>query len=1087
MSLGGETSQLGLHVAKYRSSRELQCRLCQRRWCTLCLTLQTESMKMSMVQQVVVSGPTTQHLLSAMPAKKRAVSKRSAGAEALEETGGENTPPGQATWLARRANWLKDIHDCRLFGPNVAEEDANDVSNGGFQAKFNPRHCTAAMTSGLDYTAGGHFMWIDHLKSVNPEVPIMEARVMDLAAQMPDAGQKLPWIFTVSANFKTGDQLPRGALFRVSPEEVCDAVLLTISRDIQLLTSATAADTKAGITAKLHAWKKTLASVTMSFVRLDGADDAYYWSLNARELTRGTAHAVAYNPLQDIMDINAFKRHKEKALGRLVAAKELSDLYASHIKFVGGKNPRGPTVVDAAVTIHNRMLKNTECFQCVMRLETLYPGRIVQVWKLQELLQRCQTLVKLQWCLAMILDLLVSGAKEPDDFPVRALGSKANPGKGMTDYLLMKRTVKVYLLNEWLDARALPVSVKVFLRETMDTVASYREKLRPLSDEETVRKLDLTFLSRWPKSALKTLELFEALIYASTASDEGVTRLAMKHGRSASELLDFSPYKEWVTDIDGLLRKESDPDAGTVPKSSSPGADAKAAMPVVTVVDDNDMGADMERDYELESFKRVASNWVSQYCKLVVMEETTPQKTLVEILKACPLAGPSPKPNGTDSGTTLIWADSSQWGRAQHKPWVRLASVNKEVWMTLMSAVQEVRGVDKNASVLTLPIGDVWFFIDGGVNRRALFLKSIKGSTKSNAQASSDGKTMFRDLTIMKDGSTLLDRQRRSRGHMQIHTTERAFVAFNALSTLPKRHRKHYEGTNKFDSVGPVRIPAASSLPHMTPAELNRFWDWRSRPCGGKVPGEEGSGNEDEEDESADEKDQPEEASDGTAKQPVNWHTWPSDFLQAAVTFQTQPVPFIQLSTCEFIVIPTQPRIVSSPQEVLHSYWVAQTIDLMPGDGSMAIASITSQIPFLGICHSEFQRDWIVDRLNKSVLEMMGDASSRFANHRYLLHLKKETPPAAATDPPTSDSCNKKEQASTDAENGDIRKAKKVEVGNAEEVVAWDEGATEPEPSKKKAKKAAAATSSDLPSPGASAASSSTLAMMLAEAKKNLQ
>ena len=87
---------------------------------------------------------------------------------------------------------------------------------------------------------------------------------------------------------------------------------------------------------------------------------------------------------QEIMDINAFKRTQEATTKKVHSAGDIAKLYHEHVTWVGGKNLRGASVVDAAITVYNRMLSDAECFKTCLRLEEHCPGYIVLTWKLQE-------------------------------------------------------------------------------------------------------------------------------------------------------------------------------------------------------------------------------------------------------------------------------------------------------------------------------------------------------------------------------------------------------------------------------------------------------------------------------------------------------------------------------------------------------------------------------------------------------------------------------------------------------------------------------------------------------------------------------
>ena len=77
------------------------------------------------------------------------------------------------------------------------------------------------------------------------------------------------------------------------------------------------------------------------------------------------------------------------------------------------------------------------------------------------------------------------------------------------------------------------------------------------------------------------------------------------------------------------------------------------------------------------------------------------------------------------------------------------------------------------------------------------------------ATISPTGKTLFKDLVLVKSPASIsASGGRRLKGHMQVKTCENVLVAFNALSQCPKRNRLHHEGTNRWDSIHNVTLPA---------------------------------------------------------------------------------------------------------------------------------------------------------------------------------------------------------------------------------------------------------------------------------------
>ena len=105
------------------------------------------------------------------------------------------------------------------------------------------------------------------------------------------------------------------------------------------------------------------------------------------------------------------------------------------------------------------------------------------------------------------------------------------------------------------------------------------------------------------------------------------------------------------------------------------------------------------------------------------------------------------------------------------------------------------------------------------------------------ATISPTGKTLFKDLVLVKSPASICaSGGRRLKGHMQVKTCENVLVAFNALSQCPKRNRLHHEGTNRWDSIHNVTLPA--KLTTCDPDEIPKFWGHMMTKAGGRLPGD---------------------------------------------------------------------------------------------------------------------------------------------------------------------------------------------------------------------------------------------------------
>ena len=126
---------------------------------------------------------------------------------------------------------------------------------------------------------------------------------------------------------------------------------------------------------------------------------------------------------------------------------------------------------------------------------------------------------------------------------------------------------------------------------------------------------------------------------------------------------------------------------------------------------------------------------MNQFIKLIVVEDGSSSFQIAELLKASHVI--TAKNDG--QGNLLIFADSAQWARANHKPQIRMGSINREHWGEVIDAVLDARSPGHDAEAMfQLPVGDFWCFLDGGMARRTLFQKSLMGQ-KPTAKKSSAG------------------------------------------------------------------------------------------------------------------------------------------------------------------------------------------------------------------------------------------------------------------------------------------------------------------------------------------------------------
>jgi hypothetical protein len=133
------------------------------------------------------------------------------------------------------------------------------------------------------YTCGINMFWVDLQWSATPGVPLRQQAIQHLADTVfcKPASPGVIHIAVSGPDFRVLDH--RGALLRVSPEELTAAVTLAIARDIKTCEP----------TETLEAWRQIVLSTTCTFKVLPSATARYWYALQQRELV-SIQHTVVH-------------------------------------------------------------------------------------------------------------------------------------------------------------------------------------------------------------------------------------------------------------------------------------------------------------------------------------------------------------------------------------------------------------------------------------------------------------------------------------------------------------------------------------------------------------------------------------------------------------------------------------------------------------------------------------------------------------------------------------------------------------------------------------------------------------------------
>jgi hypothetical protein len=476
-------------------------------------------------------------------------------------------------WHARITSAMDRIR--AIYGVDI--EKAEPLSSeDGYQAPCSEDVLKSRMAmdqsewSGNIIALGGvNLLWASPLESLTPNVAINGKAVLQFMANTWPAGVVKPLAEPI--DFRVDGQFPlkKGSLMRLSPEETQHALVLKIAERIE-----GGADAE-----ELAAWKRCLLSASGRFVRAETFDDQYFWVTNARRRLRDAAAAVVHLASQVVCDIWMFKVRKEAQLGKSISAVEIAALYEKNMEDSTNDDEAraAPSTIENAITVYDKVFNVVQVRQIIEEVEQklLSQSPFNSIGKLLEIYYKCKSTSKLEWWFKLAKLALDSGELEPGDLSTKKLrGAPSKPG--LSDVILMKRSMKEFFMTRFLDTRNIHTDFKQKLRLIFDSPTSFSAKFQHSGDT--------SFLATWPQSASKTLDMVECTCFTFIAHDDSTMKTGIKAGKTAQEILEeYQPWKSQIEEIDACLRAEHstmkvDEDGEDVPVKASTGSGPSAAI-----------------------------------------------------------------------------------------------------------------------------------------------------------------------------------------------------------------------------------------------------------------------------------------------------------------------------------------------------------------------------------------------------------------------------------------------------------------------------------------------------------------------------
>ena len=451
-------------------------------------------------------------------------------------------------YIEKLANAWACIQEHDLFhniqGAKPAGITAN-ATESGTQSPFDLKSYRAALkTAGQSYTAGINFFWIDLLWSATPGVPLRVSAIELMAKTTFGSPTPLGTVHVAVPDHDYNPLERKGALLRVSPEEVTGAIVLAIARDVRNSESDEV----------LQAWKQVALSTTCVFRLMPSASDRYWYALNQREHVSMTYTAVHRSTLQRVHEISRrMKKMRETLPAAEVTASAIAKTYQEKLQMVpGGSGTATLNFVDCCATITNKLLDVPSIAWCLQDLDERSalsedPNPFDSHSRLQAIIDKCKANNQAQliwvaqgiwynWRRGNGKSLSISDIK----------GSAQSGNRGLADMLIYKLSLKSALLAK---AR---VMLNPESGDWLTVVASVAESFKSWFENE--ESLDKSWRAGRPASETKFLNCFSEVVFGRTY--DHAVKFALRSGKSADDAVLAQGLAEDLREIEDRRQRE---------------------------------------------------------------------------------------------------------------------------------------------------------------------------------------------------------------------------------------------------------------------------------------------------------------------------------------------------------------------------------------------------------------------------------------------------------------------------------------------------------------------------------------------------
>ena len=191
----------------------------------------------------------------------------------------------------------------------------------------------------------------------------------------------------------------------------------------------------------LEKYRSVLGRANVTIELIENENKRAWRSIQLRQDDQQKGEATKMTTIQLVATMVSIKKRCEKQAGRQLGADKIAAEWNSNVKMAKSSDAVKGGLIDAALTVHSRMLSVPSIADLVVWADaTCEPPIFDSIYKLEAIIKKAGTPEMIRWCVAGIIDMVLNLGSTPGEVALRQITGRGMPGgKGKVDLLMGKR------------------------------------------------------------------------------------------------------------------------------------------------------------------------------------------------------------------------------------------------------------------------------------------------------------------------------------------------------------------------------------------------------------------------------------------------------------------------------------------------------------------------------------------------------------------------------------------------------------------------------------------------------------------------